>query len=103
MRGANDVVLDLEIAEQELDGKIVVRLDSSNFCRSKNDNVRFFLWRKNPRPPARIREIELGAIAFHQIGETIRLKSAHQRATNQSAMAGDENFVRFVPSQSYAV
>ena len=42
------------------------------------------------------REIELGAIALQQIGETVRLKPAHERAADQPAMAGDKNLVRFV-------
>ena len=83
MRGADDVVLDLEIAEQKFDGEVVVRLDSANLGRGKNDNVRLFLG-EEILDRLLAREVESGAIASYQIGKTVRLKPAHQARFRRS-------------------
>ena len=102
MRGADDVVLDLQILEQELDRQIVVRLDPAHLGGRQNDKRRFFL-REKTSTARSSRQIEFGAIRVDQIGKTVRLQAAHQGAADEAAMAGNEDFIRFVHSRSGAV
>ena len=85
-----------EILEKELDWIIVVRLDPADFRgRQRSTYVRFFFCEKLG-DRGFVAQVELRAIAQQKIAKTIRLQPAHDRAADQSAMSGDENFVALI-------
>ena len=92
VRRADDVVLNAQIIEQKFDRIIVVRLDPANFGRGENDDGRFFFGKKF-RNGRFVREIKLRAIAFREIGKTLRLETPDERAADHPAMASDEDFI----------
>jgi hypothetical protein len=88
----NYIVLNPQIIEEELDRKIVVRLDATDFCRSKNYDRRLFLNEKIAHRSF-IGQIKLGSVALRQVIETFTLETADYRAARKTAMAGDEDFL----------
>ena len=102
MRGADDVVLDPQVIEQKLHRQIVVRLDSADLRRGENDNIRFFLCEKI-LDRTLIRQVELSAIAFKQVRETIRFESTHESASDQPTMSRDKNSFRFIQARHWRI
>jgi hypothetical protein len=92
VRCLNYVVLNPQIIEQELDWKIVVRLDATNLCRSKNYDRWLFLREKIAHGPF-ISQIELRSVALRQVIETFTLEAADYGAADKTAVAGDKNFL----------
>ena len=91
----HDVVLNPQIFEKELDGIIIVRLYSADFCGGHNDDTRSFFSEKfgNCRF---IREIKLQASARHDVAKPLGFKPAQHRAPHHSTMAGDKDLVGFI-------
>ena len=94
MRGADDVVLHAQVLEQELDRKVIVRLDAAYLRRREDDDVRPLV-REERVHGGLIREIERGAIARHDIVKSVRFELPHDGATDQATMAGDKNLLPF--------
>ena len=91
----NDVVLNPQIIEQELDWKIVIRLDTAYLCGSKNDDRRFLL-REEILHGAFVGQVKLRAVALRQIMETPMFESADQSAAHQTAVTSHEDLIRFI-------
>ena len=94
MSGANDVVLDLQIFDEEFYRLVVVRLDPADFRGGQNHD-RWFLSGKKTVDRLRVAQIQGGAVAHEQTGKAVCLELSNERAANQPAMARDKDFVRF--------
>ena len=92
VRRVDDVVLDLQVIEQEFHRQIVVRLDAAHFGGREDDQGRLLL-REKTIDVRFISQIELGAIAESQVGESLVPEFADERAADQASMTGDEYFV----------
>jgi hypothetical protein len=99
VRGADDVVLDLKVIEQELHRQVVVRLDPAHLRGREDDHSRLLLREKTIYIGFNS-QIELGAIARHDTGKGAALEFADQGASDQASMTGDEYFFRFFHNRS---
>jgi hypothetical protein len=86
--------LHLQILKEKLDRLIVVRFDSTDPRRRKNDDFRF-LRRKKTIDGARVPQVQLGPGAEEKTGKPILLELPNECAADESTMARDEDFVRF--------
>ena len=91
-RRFDDVVLDLEIPQQELHGKIVVRLDTADFRRSDRHDLRPLFFKERTHRVS-LAQIQLGARARDDVGVACALEFAVDGAAGEAAMAGDVNAV----------
>ena len=94
MGGPDDVVLHLQILEQKLDRQIVVCLDSAYF-RGRQDHHRRLLLAKKAANRAFVAQVQMGTVAEEQIGESILLELANERAADEAPMTRDEDFIGF--------
>ena len=89
VRRLDEVVLDAQILEQELDGKIVVRLDAADFRRRDHDDLR------TPSSKNRAHALQPHKSTSARVRVTmrvaVRLQFAQDRAARQAAVAGDKN------------
>jgi hypothetical protein len=92
---ANDVVLRLQIIEEKLDRKIVVCLNAAHFGCSQDDNLRL-LRREKVGYVAGPEKVELSALALEQVNKTFGLESPDQGAPDETAVAGNKDFVRSI-------
>jgi hypothetical protein len=87
----NDVVLNPQIIEQELDWKIVIRLDTAYPRRSKNHDAWVFL-REKMLHGLFISQIKLRPVALRQVIEALTFEAADYSAADKTAVTGDKNF-----------
>jgi hypothetical protein len=97
--GTNDVVLHLNVLEQEFHGQIIIRLDAPHPGGREDNNGRPLFLEKTF--DSRLdHEIELRAIARHQVRKAVLLQLAQQRTPDETPMTGNEYFVRFLHKRS---
>jgi hypothetical protein len=95
VRCGNDVVLNLQIIEEKLDRKIVIRLDAAHLCRSENHNA-WLLFLEEMLHCALIAQIELGPVALGEVMETLLFEPAHQSTAHKTSISSYKNLFRFV-------
>jgi hypothetical protein len=95
VRGADQVVLDLQILEKELNRLIVIRLDPAHFCRRHDDNPGPFLGKEFLDSLA-IHQVKLSPGAGHQSGKSLGTQLAQDGAADETTMASyEDRFVLF--------
>jgi len=87
--------LNPQIIEQELNWKIVIRLDTAHSCRSKNHDAWFFL-REKMLHGLFISQIKLRPVALRQIVETFTFETADYSAADKTSVTGDKDLIGFL-------
>jgi hypothetical protein len=87
MRRLDKVVLDLQIIQQELDRKIVVRLDAAYARRGHHHDLGTDFLEK-ARHGRALRQVHLGMGAGYDLSEAVCLEVPHDGAPHQTAVSG---------------